>query len=160
MEGEAAQGGLRMLDLGAWWRGGESRTASRDGAVLRGVLFGSVRAVAAGIVGEGVAGRADGARDGALRGRGGTRGGRLRRRIGGRFVQRRKHGRQPAGAEIREQIDQRVEDAEQHQADARAEEAHDHALVTPRGDALAQVREDHCQVGIGVKRDGVGHDRS
>ena len=73
------------------------------------------------------------------------------------FVVRGQHGRQSAGAEIREQIDQRVEDAEQGETDPRPEDTHDHALVTPRGDGLAQVVQDDRQIGIGVKRGGVGH---
>jgi hypothetical protein len=76
------------------------------------------------------------------------------------FVLGREDGRQPAGPEIGEQIDQRVEDAEQGQTDPRPEHPHDHTLVTPRGDGLAQVVQDDSQVGIGVKRGGVGHDGS
>jgi hypothetical protein len=93
-------------------------------------------------------------------GRSGRR--RVRRSAGpqGGIVVRGQHGRQSAGAEIREQVDQRIEDAEQHQADTRPEEAHDHALVTPRRNVLAHVVQDDSQVGIGVKRDGVGHERS
>jgi hypothetical protein len=87
---------------------------------------------------------------------GGSRGARFACRRGLGLVLRREHGRQPAGAEIREQIDQRVEDAEQHQADARPEEARDQPLVTPRRNTLAHVVQDDSQVGIGVKRDGVG----
>jgi hypothetical protein len=76
------------------------------------------------------------------------------------FVLGGENGRQPAGAEIGEQLDQRVEDAQKHQTDTRPEEAHDHALVTPFGDTLAHVVQDDSQVGIGVKRGGVGHDGS
>jgi hypothetical protein len=82
--------------------------------------------------------------------------GRLKARPTSGFVLGRKDGREPAGAEIREQFDEGVEDAEQHQADPRPEHPHDHALIAPRRDRLAHVIQDDRQIGIGVKRDGVG----
>jgi hypothetical protein len=76
------------------------------------------------------------------------------------LITRRKNGRQPAGTEIREQIDQRIEDAEQGETDPRPEHPHDHTLVAPRRDRLAHVVQDDSQIGIGVKRGGVGHGNS
>jgi hypothetical protein len=72
------------------------------------------------------------------------------------FVVGGQHGRQFAGAEISEEIDQRIEDAEQRQTDPQPEHPHDHTLVTPCGDGLAHLVEHERQIGIGVKRDGVG----
>jgi hypothetical protein len=124
--------------------------------------FGGISGVAAWIFDA----KRSGSRLGALRGRGGcgwrVRGvtlrcdGGLKAHPTSGFILRRKQRRQSAGAEIREQIDQRVEDAEQHQADACPEKARDQSLVTPRRDRLAHVVQDDSQVGIGVKRDGVG----
>jgi hypothetical protein len=133
-------------------------------------MFGCVGGFVAGIVSEGMAGRADvvrdGAHGGALRGwrlasrrDGGRNLGTAEVACGGRFV-RGEQGRQPASAEIREQADQRVENTQQGQTDSFLEQPHDQPLVTPRRDGLAHVVQDERQIGIGVKLGGVGHDSS
>jgi hypothetical protein len=148
------------VDRAACGRANKDRRATwREDGARFGSLGGGIAAILGGRVG---AGRADVAGCGLARRRRRGGAGMVRAAFGRdlALVVRREDGRQPAGAEIREEIDQGVEDAEQHQADTRPEHAHDHALVTPRRDRLAQVVQDDRQIGIGVKRGGVGHDRS
>ena len=70
---------------------------------------------------------------------------------------RRKDGRQGSGAEPGEQIDQRVENGEQREANLGCQHPHEPALVTVRHDALAHVVEGTLQTVGGVKREGVTH---
>jgi hypothetical protein len=158
MERDAARGMIRIADRAARRRDGRDRAERRPDGAGGIALSGRIGRGGATLNG---ARRADVARDGASLGFGLRTGGHSWRRSGPlvlRLALGRKHGRQSAGAEIREQFDQRVEDAKQHQTDRRPEKSHDQSLVTPRRDRLAQVVQDDRQIGIGVKREGVGHE--
>jgi hypothetical protein len=66
-------------------------------------------------------------------------------------------GREGAGAEGREEVDQQIEDAEKREADLHREDPHQQSLVTARGDGLAHVVEGTLQSVVGVRREGAGH---
>jgi hypothetical protein len=78
----------------------------------------------------------------------------------GAFVVRRQERRHRAGAVAGEECGEKVDDAEQQQADLLAQHPPDPNLVTIRHDSLAHVVEGTLQSVRGVRRGLVGHSGS
>jgi hypothetical protein len=68
-----------------------------------------------------------------------------------------KYGREFAGPEPGEEIEQDLDDTEQFVADQQHHRLGDPTFLTARGDALAHVVEDALHAVVGVRGDGVGH---
>jgi hypothetical protein len=179
MEGDAARRILGVAERRRPWRDGSAGTPWRrigrkggaPGRAVAGRAGGRGDAVlGAGIIGGGLVGgvREAVAGSGASRRRTGRIGGQRRRRGGFPVpgfasrrdrgpLGRRKNGRESAGTEPGEEIDQGVDDAEQRQTDLRRQQPYHPALVPDRLDALAHLVEDERQVGGGAEGGGVGH---